>query len=393
MPRNRTSDSSPISDPSVPKVRRVTYLTTELELGGAEKNLLALADRVRKYGFQPRVIGLKSPGRLAERLEQKGIPWTSMHMSYPPHPESLFELISLLEEQQTDVLQTFLFHANIFGRIAGSLAGVPVILSSVRVCEKKRSSHLLWDGFTIPLVDREVCVSRSVEAFMSRRAGISERKLVTIPNAVHISPESISSTTDEELFASYDIPAGNPLIVSAGRLTEQKGHDLLLRAVDRLQTRFPDLRCVVFGEGEMKSTLEDERDRKNLSEHFFLPGWCEHLPDMMSAADLFVLSSRWEGMPNVLLEAGALNLPIVATKTGGVPDLFPESYRTFPRLVKPESAGAIADGAASVLQNLQEHQSRARRIGQHIRNRFTVKNMVTSYVELYQTLLQEEGVA
>lgn len=371
----------------------IVIITTELARGGAEKNILQLTRGLPADEFNPHVIGLKPPGNLTEDLDAAGVSWETLDIkrtdSTPVHPEHFFQLVHRIADRNPPLVLTYLFHANLIGRFAARLASVPIVLSSIRTAERGDTLRPLLDGFTHMLVDQTICISRGVMEYTERKAGISEQKILTIPNAIDHSAKESPSLERDQLFARRDATDGDPLILSAGRLVEQKGFDIYLPALKKLTEDFPGLRAIIFGEGEHREKLEQQVRDLNLEEHVFLPGWTDHLEDWMHIADLFVLSSRWEGMANVIMEAGAIGLPFVATDVSGVREIIPRDLRDAHFLIEPGSTEPLTEAVRKSLDNPERSRRQAERIKTFIRNHFTLSKLIDRHRNLYFQKLTE----
>ncbi len=164
--------------------KRIFYLITDLDIGGAEKMLFELVKRIDRSKFTPEVGCLKGRGRVGKKLEALGIKVRYFHIEKLWHIYKLFKIVSFLKKGHFDILHSYLFHANIIGRICGRIAGIPIIISSIRVCEKKKLYHLWMDRITNRMVNLEICVSREVKNFTIEKAGIPEHKLEVVENGI-----------------------------------------------------------------------------------------------------------------------------------------------------------------------------------------------------------------
>ena len=174
----------------MPVPRRISFLITELDHGGAERALVRIVTGLDRSLWEPQVISLNNRGPLTEPLKAAGIPVTAIGAGRVRSPRGLWRatigLTQCLKEQRPEVLQTFLFHANITGRLAAKRAGVPVVVSGIRVAEKRGRWRLTLDRLTDHLVSRHVCVSQSVADFSISESGLPESKVVVIPNGVDV---------------------------------------------------------------------------------------------------------------------------------------------------------------------------------------------------------------
>lgn len=220
--------------------------------------------------------------------------------------------------QHPHLIQTFMFHANIVGRIAAWRAGVPVVFSGVRVAEHQARWHLWLDRWTESRVDRYVCVSQSVSDFEVTHGGLPSEKMVVIPNGIDLAAYPAKQPLD---LTTVGIPAGRRAVTFVGRLDVQKGVSWLIDTVPEWLERLPDCDLFVVGEGPLRSSLEATCRAMGIAQRVHFAGWRADIPEILAASSVLVLPSRWEGMPNVVLEAMASRLPVVASKAEGVVEL------------------------------------------------------------------------
>lgn len=350
---------------------RVLLLITELDPGGAEKQLFHLATGLDRARFEPRVVCLKGFGEVGQALRKAGVPAESLGMKRKWDMRAPFRLRRLLKEWKPDVIHSFLFHANMLGRVVARRAGVPVVIGSVRVCETRRH-HLLMDRLTQGQMDCETCVCDAVREYTEREAGIDPRKLVTVRNGV-------------ELPALEGLDRGRPEALFVGRLDAQKDVRTLLAAWALVRRRVPDAQLRIVGGGPLEAELKGVP-----VEGVAWEGFRADVAPWYRRARVLVLPSLWEGLPNVVLEAMAWALPVVATSVGGSVELVREGVTG--HLVPPGDAPALAGRLAQVLERAEE----ARRMGEAgrgvVEREYTMEAMVKANEALYERLLREKGV-
>src|SRR3989304_7478808 len=156
---------------------RIAYLTTELELGGAEKCLYQLVSRLDRAQWDPVVYALGLDGPLADLLSKQGVAVSSLDGKKRSLPRVLCSLAGELRRGRPAVLHTFLFHANVVGRLAAWAAGVPHVVSSIRVVERRFRHHLVLETLTCRLADRDLCVSAAVRQFTRTAAHVPASRL------------------------------------------------------------------------------------------------------------------------------------------------------------------------------------------------------------------------
>jgi glycosyltransferase involved in cell wall biosynthesis len=287
-----------------------------------------------------------------------------------------------LRQFRPELLQTFLFHANLVGRIAAWRAGVPRVVCGIRVAERRANLHLRLDRWTQRLVDRYVCVSRGVADFSVSIGRLPPHKIEVIGNGVDVSAFDQARPAD---LAPFGIPPSGRVVVTVARLDAQKGLVDLVEAASLLAGSIPDLHFLIVGEGAQRSELETLIAHCGLSGRVHLAGHRSDIPQILRAAFAFVLPSRWEGMPNAVLEAMATGLPVIATHVEGTDELVQPGITGL--LVSPQSPPQIA----SALAELTAEPDRAATMGRAGRERaqseFLWESVVENYERLYRSLL------
>tara|TARA_R110002072_G_scaffold303142_1_gene495790 strand:+ start:48640 stop:49755 length:1116 start_codon:yes stop_codon:yes gene_type:complete len=365
--------------------RRISFLITELDHGGAERALVRIASGLDRKLWKPHVISLSDRGPLAEPLEAAGIPVTAIGAGRVRSPAGIWRatvgLTRCLKEQQPAVLQTFLFHANIAGRLAAGRAGVPAVVSGIRVAEKRGRWRLNVDRWTESFVDRHVCVSRSVAEFSIRESRLSESKVVVIPNGVDV--ERFASAQPADLSA-FGVPSDTRAILSVGRLDEQKNPLGLLKSFAEIAEAQPEVHLLYVGHGPEEAALRAAVSELKLESRVHLAGWQADVAGIMRACDLFVLASNWEGMPNVLLEAGAAGIPIVSTEVEGAGEIISPGESGV--LVGISQQAELTNAMSDCLNEPVAAKERAGRLQHSIAERFTWDSVVAAYSKLYESL-------
>jgi glycosyltransferase involved in cell wall biosynthesis len=330
------------------------------------------------------VYCLARPGRLVEALEQAQIPVTCFGAQGLRDAGVVWQLARALRHQRPALLQTFLFHANLAGRLAGWRAGVPKVISGIRVAEHRTRMHLWLDRITNRLVDRNVCVSQAVADFSIRRAKLDPRKIIVIPNGVDAARFSAASPAD---LKQYGIPVGSRTFLFVGRLDQQKGLSYLLAAWQRLVATHPALQLLLVGEGPLRPALEAQIVELGLTASVRLLGWREEIPELMRAVDCVVLPSLWEGMPNVVLEAMAAGLPVVATRVEGTQEVIQDGRTGW--LISPRSVSELTRALTEVIADPAAAQLRGECGRELVQQQFTWEAMVNRYEQLYRIVLKE----
>lgn len=366
----------------MPTPIRALFLTTELGYGGAEKNLTRIATGLDRDQFDPIVCSIAPlPERrqtLVETLREADVPVRSLNASSARQfLGAKRRLRALIDELRPDVMQTFLFHANVLG--AWGARGTPVrLVAGYRVADP-RGWRLTLERWALKRTERAICVSESVRRFYLARR-FPEAKLLAIPNAVD--PPDRNSLARPSDYP--DAPAGRVRAISVGRLHRQKGFDQGMRWIAAALDLGCDLDWTIVGDGPERSRLEAAARELSLSDRVHFAGWREEVAAWLASSDLYLLPSRWEGMPNALMEAMAVGLPVVAADVEGVAEVLGDesafqSVDANNPIAAGERVAALAHDAG-----LRERLGEANR--RRMLDRFSPASVVERYAAVYREL-------
>lgn len=368
---------------------RVAFCITELRAGGAERCLVELATRLDRSRFSCSVVSLAPrpadvERSLAPRLEAAGIPmrFLDARCSWDA-PRAIRQLAAILRDERPDLVQTFLYHANIVGRLAARRANIKNVVSGIRVAERRSRTRLWIDRLTAGNVARHVCVSEAVARFSRDVGGLPADRLVVIPNGIDLARYENVPPWDP---AAFGLPAGRRYVVCIGRLDEQKGQRWLIEHAQPWLAQVPEHDLLLVGDGPDRAALDAIVRAAGLSGRVHFLDWTTVVPTILVVADLLVLPSFWEGMPNVILEAMAAGRAVVARDVEGVSELLGPTPG--PQLV-PTDAPAEQFGSAIVnlLHDNALRTSLATQNRLRIAQDFTLESMVRRYELLYLDLL------
>lgn len=291
---------------------RIGLVIGQLTRGGAEGQLAQLAVRLDRLRFDPRVYVLSHAREpWGSWLDQHHIPCSTIA---GPAPQRLWRLAHAISRDRVDLVHSWLYVANPLAAFAARVNGVPLI-TAARNCKVHGRASQVANAWAFRMSRRIVANSRDVAEFIVRHYGAPRERIHVVPNGI-----------DTEKFRPS--PARSlerPLIVTAGRLVAQKNHPLFLQAAQELRARLPQVRFAIAGEGPLRAELESLAGSLGLKEAVEFLGERGDLEQVFCRAHVFWLTSKWEGMPNVLLEAMACGLPVVATDVGGCREIIGES--------------------------------------------------------------------
>jgi len=341
---------------------------TELDVGGAEKAFVRIAIGLQKRGWHVSVVSLRNAGPLATLLEAGNIEVTALEAGGLLDVRAIFRLRRELLRNPADVLLTFLHQANLVGRIAGRLAGVRRIVCGVRVADRRRIVTIP-ERITKSLVDRYVAVSQSVGDLHRQLCHIDPTRMEAIPNGVDIDAiDAAVPAIRSEMGCATD----DRVVLCVGRLSAQKAPLDALEAFRAMREQFPALkanaRLLYIGEGELRADLQRRVDELGLQSSVQLPGWRPDAWRLMKSSNALLLASQWEGLPNVILEAQAAGLPVVATAVDGSRELIQDQFTG--RLVPRGDKKAMATALAEILLKNASASELARNARQRVAERY-----------------------
>jgi len=366
--------------------RRVLLLCTDLEVGGAPLILRHLAhgltttlqdDIPQGRFFEVQVACLGAEGAISGQLRQQGIITHCLGACRQWDIRVFYRLAKLIQQFQPHILHSHLFHANVAGRIVGSILSVPHVISTIHTVEKGKRWHNKVENLTCRLSHKTTCVSPSVYQHAARNIHIPESRLQVIPNAIDVVRFAYAEPID---LAEFHLDSNKTTLVFVGRLDPVKNVDVLLQATARISQE-QDVQLLLVGDGPERERLETLTETLNLTDGVRFAGQRLDVERILKAADIFILPSQWEGMPMSAQEAMASGLPVIASRTEGIVDIIEDNATGL--LVTPGSVEQLAHAICRLIQNPPLAQQLSHAAQQKARALFSMESIVQSYAELY----------
>jgi len=374
----------------------IVFISTGLGYGGAETQLLHLATRLKARGWDVRVVSLTPPKAYVPELEAAGVPVISLGIrGKVPDPRPVFRLAKMIRTWRPQVVHSHMVHANLVARLVRLLAPVPVLICTAHNIDERgrRGSGRLREiayRLTDPLCDLTTQVSQAGLERYVRIGAVPQHKIRYLPNGIDTErfrpdPEFRARLRQElELEAAF-------AWLAVGRFDVQKDYANMLQAFSRVAPERSEGRLVIAGDGPLRPSMEQLASDLGVTDRVKFLGIRRDIPALMDAADAYVMSSAWEGMPMVLLEAAATGLPIVATDVGGNSEVVIDGKTGF--LVPPKDPEALAQVMVRLMDLPQEER---RRVGeaarQHIVANYSLDHVVDQWEALYRDCLAQKGV-
>lgn len=296
--------------------KKILFITLSMEGGGAEKIMASLL-RNLKSEMEICLVTLYAGGRfLDEAGFLQGMTYHTLRAERGNTITFTWRLRKILLKEKPDKIISFLYYPNIITYLAVNGLDIPIILSersNHRFYLTRSFKHRVWRfllGQAYRKAEKVVTVSDASAKFIMNDFGIAAGKIRTIYNG--ISFKRLDELKDEPV-TEIDLPSGTRYILTAGSLSRSKNHALLIDAFRLVKSRHEKISLVILGKGEMEEVLKKQIGDSGLNGSVFMPGYALNPYKFMAGALCFVLSSKWEGFPNVLLEAMYVNGHVVST--------------------------------------------------------------------------------
>jgi glycosyltransferase involved in cell wall biosynthesis len=361
---------------------KIDLLITELFTGGAERCCTELACFLKQNGHCVRVISIapapstRVDSLLCEQLKALEIQTVFLNASKSYQlPWARSRLVQRIRSDPPDVVQSFLWHANLLGAWCYSKHQIPQV-AGVRVVEPRRwRSRLAWFWRCYP--KKVVCVSQQVAQWALQHEGFDPERLVVIPNGIELPSKPTNAIREK-------------ILLFVGRLEPQKGIDVLLEKTPAILQALPEHRLVVIGDGSWANAWSQWAKDSPLARRVERLGRRADVLDWMERSELLLLPTRYEGMPNVVLEAMSVGLPVATMRVEGIEDLLGDS------LAEQSVPRDHWDAWENLLVGLVKNPAALERLGQFNRKRveedFQLKAQMRKYELLYSEILSKLSI-
>ena len=340
--------------------RRLVFVIESLTVGGAERMVVDLANEFSARGDYVTVVCLSKMGDLAASLSAN-VSVSLLHKKPGVDIGLIKRLRDLVVEQKAEVVNSHLWTANLWTRLALCRSGVPIVVTEHNRDVWKRGHNKLIDRILSHVTTRLIAVSEDTADFYRRDVGIKNSLVTVVNNGV----DTKRYAAGEGSTLRAQLAGGNELLIgTVGRLAAQKNHPRLVHAAAILKAQGLPVRVVIAGDGPERARTECSIAEHDVADCVTLLGERSDIPDLLAALDLFVLSSDREGHPLSALEAQSAGTPVVLTRAGGSADAISRSADQCGGLLVDKSAEAIAAAIAELFADRPRLNSMAEiRIG------------------------------
>jgi glycosyltransferase involved in cell wall biosynthesis len=374
--------------------KTIMHLTATNFYGGPEKQIVEHLMRLENNYYRGVIASFledQRPNETLERAKTAGLIHRGIPMSGPVDVRAQWKLNKLLRQEKVDLLCVHGYKACVMGWWAGLRLKIPVLaFSRGYTAEDIKVAFYEWlERRVIGRLTGIVFVSegqrRKLESF-----GIRGRKKWVVHNAVSVA--SLEEGRDTAIRAivckRLSIPENSKMIVTAGRLSFEKGHRFLVEAIGKMGKKAKDTYFIFCGEGPCKRDLEKQAYKLSIHEQCRFPGFRRDLNEIFKLMDLMVLPSLTEGFPNVVLESFACAKPVIATNVGGVAEVVEDGVNGI--LVPPKRSDLLAEAIEKSLSS----PKMARQMGQagycKVKSEFTFASQTRKLEHIYQEILSEQ---
>lgn len=374
---------------------KVIHVIGGLEVGGAEVALLNLVAGFRDSDVDCQVYALGTTGGMLGRFEQAGVPLRCF--DFRGHPmRSVRDLFMAFRSERPDVIQTWLYHADLIGGLLGRLAGCRAIIWGIHSIglakDAKLSTRLVRRACAVLswlIPARILCVAEA-----SRQAhaqvGYNLRRMMVQPNGYDFSRMVAAPGARARLRSAWNLRPEWRVVGTVGRYCHEKDYPNFIQAASAVAKTDPSVRFLMVGRGldAANHALVDVINNSGQADRFILAGERPDIMDCLSTMDLFCLSSRMEAFPNVLVEAMAAGLPCISTEVGDAAKIVSE----WGVLVPKEDEGQLAKGMGRLLALSEEDRvSLGTNARTHVTSEFSVQSACRSMLGLYRGLAGKEA--
>lgn len=365
------------------------------EFGGAEQYLITLLRNMDRQDFHI-VVACLFGAPLAGRLAAEGFPHRVFPMAGKLDLKVIFRLSDYIKENCFDIVHTHGVRANLVGRLAARKAGIKNIVTTIHSnleydYPRKLDLYVnkISEKLTLPLTKHFITVSEDLAGYVCEKYGISKRRVSVIYNGLELNKYFFSEAKRAQIRKQFKIADNETLLAVISRLHPVKGHSILFYAFEQLVRDFPFLKLLIVGTGPEKKRLEEQARELGIAGNVIFAGFRKDIPEVLTAVDIVVQPSLSEGFGLSIIEAMAMEKPVVASAVGGVPEII--KNRVNGLLVPPGDPIALSEAITSVLELPGLARELARTGRETVEKKFTAEAMARKTAEVYEKLVRRRA--
>jgi glycosyltransferase involved in cell wall biosynthesis len=383
----------------------VVHIITKMELGGAQQNTLFTVSNLDPRKYETFLLTGEEGELIEEAKKFKNfIIIKDMVREISPLKDikAFFQVVKILKKIKNQfsepvqiIVHTHSSKAGILGRWAAKAAGVKIIIHSIHGFPFndfqpffKKYTYIVLEKITAKITSHFIAVSSSnIEEGIKRKIFNHDRTTL-IRSGINISQFKNPKTEKEETRRNLGIPVDSPVVLMVSCLKPQKAPLDFVKSCSVIKKEIKNAVFVLAGDGELRQEFENEIKKHGLEDSFHLLGWRRDISEIINAADVLVLTSRWEGLPRVIPQAMAASVPVVVTRVNGSPEAVKEGENGF--LLTPGDINGIAEKTIFLLENPEKAKVMGQK-GSFMVEAFDIHKMVADQERLYAGLLNFAG--
>lgn len=359
----------------------IIYLITGLGGGGAEKVVVDLATRMDSLGHQVKIAYLK--GEVVVKPQTDRIELIYLGLENLKQAKLAYHNYkSLLDRFEPDVVHAHMVHANIFARLSRKFRPIAKLICTAHSNNEGGGVRMLAYRLTHTLSDVTTNVSYSAARSFEKKGAVPKNEIETVYNGIDLGRFYYNSTARENLAAELNLDYSNIFILAVGRFHSAKDYPNLLHAFSKVSQKNSMVKLIIAGDGEERHNIEQLISSLKLDNDVHVLGRRDDIPDLMSAADIFVLSSSFEGFGLVVAEAMACNTFVVATDCGGVKEVMGQTGICCPSKNSQQLALAIIKAIQIPLKEKQINNLAALK---YVEDNFDLNLIEKKWLRLYES--------
>lgn len=363
---------------------KICYIITSLDFGGAERQLVDIAVRMRSKGHAVSIISMIEPVAFIEELFINRVDLYTLNMVRGKAKViDYIAAIKLIKKINPEIIHSHMVHANILARLLKPLTGFKKTICTAH--NTIEGGHIIDLAYKLTdfLADINTQVSQQgLSRYVNKRIFRKIDNSIFIPNGVSLSKFRSDSTNRNNIRKKLNIDCDDFLWTSVGRIEEQKNYPLLISAFKKIVGLSANNKLMIVGKGDLSLEIKNLIESEGLQDSIKMLGLRTDICDILNASDAYIMSSSWEGMPIVILEAAAVGLPIVSTDVGGIKDII----GNLGFFCEPEDSDKLAQTALFVAKmNKEELSLLGERVKKHIKDSFDIDNIVNRWICIYQS--------
>jgi glycosyltransferase involved in cell wall biosynthesis len=362
---------------------RILHINTERTWRGGEQQTLNLL-----VGLNERRIACHLVCQAGSPMETKalraGVDVFPIAMRGEIDLAAGFRIRKLIHKLDCNILHSHTSHAHSLAFLASIGSGVTRLVTRRVDFSIFRHSFLKLSGIKYRyMADYYIAISQKIKEVLVKD-GIPDQRIFVVHSG--IDPQRFRQATGDHLLSEFDIQENQKVVINVAHLAGHKGQNYLVRAIPHVLAKLPGTRFFIVGKGELMEALKVTASELGLKKELIFTGFREDVADFYKIADLFVMSSVHEGLGTAVLDALALAIPVVATNTGGLPEIIHDGKTG--RLVEPADPEALAEGIVDMLTRVEAAKAMANEGRAMVQNRFSIEAMVDHNIEVYKKVLE-----